>query len=95
VSSLAPAGIARDRAILLVEPVIRELDALDAGGDSFRYHIHRDGSPTLPSLGNVSFETIEDTLARVANLLDAANAEVSHLLDVKAEMDAAYGEAGI
>jgi hypothetical protein len=95
VSGLIREGLVRDEAIQWVEPVIRELDGLDPGGDSFRYHIRRDGSPTLPSLGNVSFQTIEDTLARVANLLDAAMAEVSNLLDVKTEIDAPYRDAGI
>jgi hypothetical protein len=61
---------------------------LDPTGDAFRYHIHRDLSPTLPQLGNVSIDTIGDVMARVSNYLEATMDYVSVQLEHKADMDA-------
>ncbi len=88
-----PAGVARDEAIQYIAPVIGKLHALDPSGDAFRYHIHRDDSPTLPQLGNIAVDTIGDVMARVSNYLEAAMDEISVLLERKADMDAELANA--
>jgi hypothetical protein len=88
VAALEPADVAHDEGIANIAPVIRELHSLDPAGDSFRYHIHRDLSPTLPQLGNISFDTITDVMVRLSNYLEAAMDQISVLLGHTADMRA-------
>lgn len=67
------------------EQVIAELHAIDPRGDAFRYPTSKDGTPTLRAINQLSFERVRPALSAVANLLDAAQMQISYELDAKAD----------
>jgi hypothetical protein len=68
-----------------VERVIMELHAIDPIGEAFRYATSKNGSPTLPTVEQLSLESVGSAFAAVANFLDAADTQISTELDAKAE----------
>jgi HEPN domain-containing protein len=68
-----------------VEDVIAEMHAVDPRGEAFRYPTSRDGTPMLQTVEQLSFERVGTALSAVANLLDAAQMQISYELEAKTD----------
>jgi hypothetical protein len=68
------------------EHVIGELHAIDPIGEAFRYGTSKDGTATVPTIEQLSFERVGSACAALSNFLDAAATQIS--LELEAKHDA-------
>lgn len=70
----------KNKQYLKVGKLINELNSLDSKSDTFRYPIHKDGSPTSIS-EFVNIENFVNVFLKVDSILEGLEAELNHAID--------------
>ena len=76
-----------------IEDYIRQIVEIDPGSYSLRYAHSKKGDPSLPKgLTHINLRHFGDLMERLANYLEGLEAAISHIEDLKQEMEAEYYE---
>jgi hypothetical protein len=60
-----------------VEALVIELESMDPGSDSFRYHLDGRGRPTLPGVTHINLHHFADVMDGLTNFLDACHTHLT------------------
>lgn len=69
------------------------LAQIDADGQEFRYHAHRDGTPTLQGIDRIDVERFRTALLGLANFLDTIEDLTDHRREVNDEIASGYADS--
>ena len=71
--------------------ILDQLAEMDPDGQEFRYHLRRDGTPTLPGIDRLDVPAFHEAMLGTSDFLLAVSTATEVALDARAEMLAHYG----
>ncbi len=71
--------------------LIKEFCQADPTSTAFRYPEDREGKPSLPGVRHISLTNVRDVIAKIAVILNGADAQFAEYLSVKADMYSQFG----
>ena len=66
--------------------LIDEFCDIDPTSMAFRYPEDREGSPSLPGIAHINLRNVKEVMAKIAIILDGADAQIDHYLSIKADI---------
>ena len=75
-----------DRGLVHVGRILDQLSEMDPDGQEFRYHLRRDGTPTLPGVDRLDLANFHEAMLGVSDYLLAVSTATEVAMDAKAEM---------